>query len=70
MYPPPKPGKTGKELYDEIPKYIRDKIINPEVLINWKPTEDGEEMPEPEFEPIPAHPPRKKCPEGTELPYP
>jgi len=70
MYPPPKPGKTGKELYDEIPKYIRDKIINPEVLINWKPTEDGEDMPEPEFEPVPSHPPRKKCPEGTELPYP
>ena len=42
--------KTGKEIYDGIPKYIRDKIINPEVLINWKPGEEenGEELPEPE----------------------
>ena len=60
--------KTGKELYDAMPKYIRDKIINPEVLIRWKP-EDGE-MPAPEYEPVPAHPPRQRCPEGTELPYP
>ena len=60
--------KTGKELYDAMPKYIRDKIINPEVLIQWKP-EDGE-MPAPEYEPVPAHPPRQRCPEGTELPYP
>ena len=60
--------KTGKELYDAMPKYIRDKIINPEVLMQWKP-EDGE-MPAPEYEPVPAHPPRQRCPEGTELPYP
>ena len=41
--------KTGKEIYDGIPKYIRDKIINPEVLINWTPGEEenGEEIPEP-----------------------
>ena len=64
--------KTGKEIYDGIPKYIRDKIINPEVLMNWTPGEEenGEEIPEPEYEPVPAHPPRRKCPEGTELPYP
>ena len=65
--------KTGKEIYDGIPKYIRDKIINPEVLINWVPGEEeenGKEMPQPEYEPVPAHPPRRKCPERTELPYP
>ena len=60
--------KTGKELYYAMPKYIRNKIINPEILIAWKP-EDGE-VPAPEYEPVPAHPPRQRCPVGTELPYP